>query len=125
MIEVSEAYKIIKSFENPHNKQEEYSNKQNFHVKDNLIEYPNQKERWLAWLDSKAPNASFENVYNYIHSGPMLCYLLDSLNLNTENVVAYIKSTKGINNTNDVVESRFFREAFPYEVIEEAMKKKM
>lgn len=125
MIEVSEAYKVIDSFENPLNKQEEFSNKENFHVKNNFIEYHNQKEHWLAWLDSKAPTADFKDVYVYIRCAPMLSYLADGLGLDTDDFVTYIQHVKGINNSNAVVESRMFREAFPYSVIEEAMKKKM
>lgn len=125
MITVNEAYTIIENFSNPFNNVKKYSDQQTFNIDDYNISYENQKEHWLAWLKSKEANDDFMMVYNHIKCAPMLVYLADSLDIDTDVAIKKIKELDNITSRNFQKEATAFKEIVSNDMVLSSLESKI
>lgn len=125
MITVNQAYTIIENFSNPFNKVKEYSNRQAFNIDDYNILYENQKEHWLEWLKTKKSNDSFMKVYNDIKCAPMIVYLADSLNIDTNEAINKIKELDNITSRNFQKEASAFKDVISNDLVFSSLESKI
>lgn len=125
MITVNEAYTIIENFSNPFNNVKKYSDQQTFNLDNYNISYENQKEHWLKWLKSKEANDNFMTVYNNLKCAPMLVYLADSLNIDTDVAINKIKELDNITRHNFQKEATAFKKVVSNDLILSSLESKI